>query len=229
MNKKNSFVALKQSLALYGITDRSWLARPFLSDDTDGGDQLATAVAECIMGGTTMIQLREKNISHARLVKIGYQIQAVCHQYNIPFIINDDIEAVLELNADGVHVGQSDCEAAIVRERIGPDKILGVSVQTPFQALKAQKEGADYLGTGAVFTTATKIDADVVTPEQLSTVCNVVDIPVVAIGGITVERLPLLLGTGIAGISVVSALFAADDKKKAAELLCSACKKYGLL
>ena len=140
-------------------------------------------------------------------------------------MINDNVEIALAVDADGVHVGQSDMEAGKVREKLGPDKIIGVSCKNVEQALLAKKHGADYLGVGAIYPTGTKKDADAVTPGMLAKICQAVDIPVVAIGGLNKEHLELLKGTGVDGIAVVSALFAADDIEKAAEELKEAVKK----
>ena len=151
--------------------------------------------------------------------------QAIAAAYHVPFVINDNVEIALAVDADGVHVGQSDMEAGKVREKLGPDKIIGVSCKTVEQALLAKKHGADYLGVGAIYPTGTKKDADAVTPGMLAKICQAVDIPVVAIGGLNKEHLELLKGTGVDGIAVVSALFAADDIEKAAEELKEAVKK----
>ena len=151
--------------------------------------------------------------------------QAIAAAYHVPFVINDNVKIALAVDADGVHVGQSDMEAGKVREKLGPDKIIGVSCKNVEQALLAKKHGADYLGVGAIYPTGTKKDADAVTPGMLSKICQAVDIPVVAIGGLNKEHLELLKGTGVDGIAVVSALFAADDIEKAAEELKEAVKK----
>jgi thiamine-phosphate pyrophosphorylase len=151
--------------------------------------------------------------------------QAIAAAYHVPFVINDNVDIALKIDADGVHVGQSDMETGKVREKLGPDKIIGVSCKTVEQALLAKKHGADYLGVGAIYPTGTKKDADAVTPGMLAKICQAVDIPVVAIGGLNKEHLELLKGTGVDGIAVVSALFAADDIEKAAEELKEAVKK----
>lgn len=217
---------LLSALSLYGVTDRAWLPRPFPAEDRCGASLLASAAEDCIRGGTTMVQLREKNSSRDDMLRIGKAVGDVCRKYNVPFIVDDDVDAALLLKADGVHVGQSDAEAAEVRRRIGPDMILGVSVQTVGQAVRAQAAGADYLGAGAVFPTSTKSDAAFVSRESLADICAAVTIPVVAIGGIHGGNITQLDGTGIAGAAVVSALFAARDKTEAARALAPACRRF---
>ena len=143
------------------------------------------------------------------------EIQKLCRQYNVPFVINDNVEIAREMNADGVHVGQSDMEAGNVRAILGKDKILGVSVQTVAQAVLAEQRGADYLGVGAVFHTGSKADAEDVSHKTLQNICAAVNIPVVAIGGIGKHNVLELKGSGIDGIAVISAIFAAEDIQKA--------------
>ena len=191
----------KKDLLLYGVTDRSWL----------GERTLYSAVEQSILGGVTMVQLREKDLAQEEFQKEARQIQELCKKHQVPFLINDNVELAVEIEADGVHVGQHDMEAGQVRQKIGPDKILGVSAQTVEQALKAQAAGADYLGVGAVFPTGTKDDADAVSLDTLKAICQAVDIPVVAIGGIHKENILQLKGTGVDGVALVSAIFAAKD------------------
>ena len=147
------------------------------------------------------------------------EIQKLCREYRVPFIVNDNVEIAAAIDADGVHVGQRDMEAGTVRKILGPDKIIGVSAQTVEQALLAEQKGADYLGVGAVFPTGTKADAEDVSFEMLKAICESVKIPVVAIGGITRENMTKLQGSGICGIAVVSAIFAAKDIEAAARSL----------
>ena len=199
--------SLKSSLLLYAITDSSMI----------GNSTLKEKVEEAILGGATMIQLREKNISKDEYIAIAKEIKEVTDRYNIPLIINDHVDVALACDAAGVHVGQQDMAAALVREKIGPEKILGVSVQTVEQAILAEKAGADYLGVGSIFPTSTKKDAALVSIETLKAICDSVNIPIVAIGGINEENIIKLKGSGIAGISVVSAIFAQKDAQKAAE------------
>lgn len=196
----------KGTLLLYAVTDRSWL----------NGKSLGQAVREAIEGGATMIQLREKEMDTEALIREAREIGRICREYKTPFVVNDSVEAALAAGADGVHVGQKDMEAGRVRELLGPDKILGVSVQTADQARLACERGADYLGVGAVFPTGTKTDAKSVSVQELKAICQAVRIPVVAIGGISRENAALLEGSGIQGIAVVSAVFAQKDIRAAA-------------
>lgn len=196
----------KKDLLLYGVTDRSWL----------GERTLYSAVEQSILGGVTMVQLREKDLAQEEFQEEARQIQELCKKHQVPFLINDNVELAVEIEADGVHVGQHDMEAGQVRQKIGPDKILGVSAQTVEQALKAQAAGADYLGVGAVFPTGTKDDADAVSLDTLKAICQAVDIPVVAIGGIKESNILDLKGSGICGVAVVSAIYAKEDPQAAA-------------
>lgn len=191
----------KKSLLLYAVTDRTWLS----------GESLYEQVEKAIKGGVTFVQLREKNLDEESFLKEALEIQKLCRQNNIPFIINDNVEIARKINADGVHVGQSDMKAGNVRAILGGDKILGVSAQTVEQALLAEKEGADYLGVGAVFQTGSKADAEAVSLETLKEICSAVNIPVVAIGGIGAGNVSKLKNSGISGIAVISAIFAAKD------------------
>lgn len=201
---------LKESILLYAITDRYWLKE---------GESLTDKVREAIRGGATFIQLREKNLSEDLMRKEAIEIKEICREYDVPFVINDDVMLAKELDADGVHVGQDDMKAEKVREILGPDKILGVSAQTVEEALLAQSMGADYLGVGAVFKTGSKDDARDVSHDTLQEIANAVDIPVIAIGGITKNNVLELKGRGIAGISVISAIFAQPDIEAAASEL----------
>ena len=199
---------VKKAMPLYLVTDRRWLK-----------ESLIQTVEKAIQGGVTCVQLREKNFNHEQLIEEGKQLLALCHQYHIPLIMNDYVDMMLEIQADGVHVGQGDMDAKKVREMIGPDKILGVSVRTMEQALKAHQDGADYLGVGSIFVTHTKDDAKKVEIQTLKDICQAVDIPVIAIGGIGQNNLLQLKGTGIDGVAVVSAIMAQDDVFKAAQNL----------
>ena len=199
----------KKDLTLYAVTDRNWLNGRRLYDD----------VEKAIKGGATLIQLREKNLTHEEFKAEAVEIQKLCAKYKIPFIINDDVELAIEINADGVHVGQSDMEAGNVRALIGNEKILGVSAQTPEEAISAENNGADYIGAGAVFHTGTKLDAVEVTHETLKKICNSIKIPVVAIGGINAKNILQLENSGIYGVAVVSAIFASENIKSATQEL----------
>lgn len=205
----------KKSLLLYAVTDRSWLNGRTLSHD----------IEEALKGKVTMVQLREKDLSEDEFLAEALEIKALCKRYNVPFIINDNVEVAMKCDADGIHVGQSDMEALKVRERLGDDKIIGVSAQTVEQALKAERSGADYLGVGAVFCTSTKKDADFVPYDTLKAICGAVSIPVVAIGGIYGNNIESLVGSGICGVALVSAIFAEADIKKASVKMLEKSKK----
>ena len=204
-----------EDLMVYAITDRYWL----------NGAKLADQVEDVLKNGATFLQLREKSFTHEEMVAEAKEIKAIAAKYQVPFVINDDIYAAKEIDADGVHVGQSDMEAGAVREKLGPDKILGVSARTVEQALLAQERGADYLGVGAVFATGSKADAAELPHETLKAICEAVSIPVVAIGGITAENISQLKGTGICGVAVISAIYAQNNIKEAAEELKEAVDK----
>ncbi|MCR5350259.1 MAG: thiamine phosphate synthase [Acholeplasmatales bacterium] len=200
---------LKSSLKIYAVTDRYWLNGRALKDD----------VEKAILGGATMIQLREKELDFDSFVKEAFEIKEVCKKYDIPFIINDSLDVFLKVDADGIHVGQNDLNADFVREKIGKNKILGVSCETVEEALIAKKMGADYLGVGTIFNTTTKLDAITVSIKTLTEICGSVDIPVVAIGGISLSNIKDLKNTLIDGIAVVSAIFGKEDIKLATEEL----------
>lgn len=195
----------KKDLLLYAVTDRTWL----------GEKTLYEQVEEALMGGATFIQLREKELDEGTFLQEAIEIQKLCKKYQVPFVINDNVEIARKMNADGVHVGQSDMEAGDVRAILGEDKILGVSAQTVAQAVLAEQRGADYLGVGAVFRTGSKADAEDVSHETLKRICAAVNIPVVAIGGIGKHNVLELKGSGIDGIAVISAIFAAQDIRSA--------------
>lgn len=199
----------KEDLLLYAVTDRHWL-----KDET-----LENQVEKALQGGATFLQLREKSLDDDIFLAEAKEIQKLCKKYQVTFVINDNVDIALAIDADGVHVGQSDMEALDVRKRLGPDKIIGVSAQNVQQALLAQKHGADYLGVGAVFPTGSKDDAEDVSFETLKAICQAVDIPVIAIGGITKENVSELKGSGICGIAVISAIFAQKDIKAATKEL----------
>ena len=179
------------SLLLYAVTDRSWLH----------GQTLYEQAEQALQGGATFLQLREKELDEAHFQEEAIALKALCKQYGVPFVLDDNVALAVATDADGVHVGQS----------IGPDKILGVSAQTVDEALLAEREGADYLGVGAVFPTGTKTDANAVSYDTLRDICAAVSIPVIAIGGITKDNVARLSGSGIVGVAVVSAIFAQPD------------------
>ena len=197
-------------LRLYAVTDRAWAA-----DE----DALMDQVAAAIDGGAGIVQLREKHLDHDAFLKEAKRFVALCREKGAVSIINDDVDIALAADADGVHVGQEDLAAGRAREVLGPDKIVGVSAHNVTEALAAQAAGADYLGVGAAFVTGTKTDAKPITRETIRAVTAAVEIPAVAIGGITRENLPQLSGCGLAGVAVVSALFAQPDVKAAAREL----------
>ena len=200
-------ILTKDQLLLYAVTDSHWL----------NGRTLHSVVKESLEGGVTFVQLREKQLDEAHFMEEAKDLQVLCKEYNVPFIINDNVDIALAMDADGVHVGQSDMEAGDVRAKLGPDKIIGVSAQTVEQAILAEKHGADYLGVGAVFPTGSKDDATEVSHETLKAICEAVSIPVIAIGGITQENVSTLAGSGICGIAVISAIYAQPDIRKAAQ------------
>lgn len=206
----------KKSMLLYAVTDRMWLGERTLAED----------VERALLGGATFVQLREKEADEAEFLAQARAVQQVCKKYDVPFVINDNVDIAMEVDADGVHVGQQDMEADHVRSRLGDEKIIGVSVRTVEEALLAEERGADYIGVGAMFTTSTKLDAASVSFDTLQKICSAVHIPVVAIGGISLENVEQLAGTGIDGVAVVSALFAAQDITKASQMMVEKLKHF---
>ena len=196
-------------LLLYAVTDRAWL----------NGETLYQQVEKTLKGGATFIQLREKNLDEESFLHEAIEIKELCKKYNVPFVINDNVDIALKMDADGVHVGQSDMEAGDVRAKLGDDKIIGVSAQTVDQAILAEKHGADYLGVGAVFPTGSKDDAEDVSYDTLKAICHAVNIPVIAIGGSTKDNIKDLANSGICGIAVISAIFAQKDIEEATKEL----------
>ena len=208
----NEMFVRKEDLLLYAVTDSRWLH----------GGRLYDAVERALEGGATFLQLREKSagtMPRASLLQEAQELLALCRRYRVPFVIDDDVELAMAIDADGVHVGQSDMEAGAARQRIGKDKILGVSVQTVKEARIAIACGADYLGVGAVFPTNSKEDAAVVRYETLKEICAAAAVPVVAIGGINNENVMQLAGSGVAGVAVISAIFAKEDIRLATQCL----------
>jgi thiamine-phosphate pyrophosphorylase len=190
---------------MYFVTDRD-----LMSTDT-----IEEAVEQSVAGGATLVQLREKTASSLEFLEVAQRVKAICDEHDVPLIINDRMDIALACGAAGVHVGQDDIPAATVRRVLGPDMVVGVSAANLDEALKAEADGADYLGVGAMFATATKTDADPTSFEELKRICETVHIPVVAIGGINRERIPLFKGTGIDGLAIVSAIIAQPDIEKA--------------
>ncbi|MCI8717070.1 MAG: thiamine phosphate synthase [Lachnospiraceae bacterium] len=205
----------RKDMLLYAVTDRSWL----------GEETLYSQVEQALKGGATFIQLREKDLEEEVFFSEAMELKELCKKYHVPFVINDNVELAKKVDADGVHVGQSDMKIKEVRKILGKNKIIGVSAGTVEEALSAQAENADYLGVGAVFHTGTKSDASAVSHDTLKAICAAVNIPVVAIGGITKENVEELKESGIAGIAVVSAIFACENIKKGTEELKQAAKR----
>ena len=207
---------IAEDLLVYAVTDRAWLNLPETATEAQRREALCQQVREAIAGGTTFVQMREKNLGDWDMVDEAEALQAICREAGVPFVVNDAVAVAVAMGADGVHIGQDDMTAAKARALLGPRKILGVSAQTVEQALKAEADGADYLGVGAVFPTGSKDDAVEVPHNVLTDICNAVNIPVVAIGGITCNNVAELANTGICGVSVISAIFGKDDISAAA-------------
>ena len=204
----------RKDLLVYAVTDRSWLA----------GAPLCDQIERAIEGGATFVQLREKDLDEEGFCEEALRVKELCRRYGVPFVINDNVDVALAVDADGIHVGQSDMEAGDVRKKLGADKIIGVSVHNVEQALCAQEQGADYLGVGAVFSTSSKDDAQQVSLEALHSICEAVDIPVVAIGGIGADNVMRLKDSGVCGVAVISAIFAQKDIEGATRELCGLTK-----
>ena len=199
----------KEMMLLYAVTDRTWTGKQTLMEQ----------VEDALKGGATCVQLREKELDEEMFLQEAMEMKALCEKYQVPFFVNDNVEIAVKCKADGIHVGQEDMAAAKVRQQVGDEMMIGVSVHSVEEALEAVKNGADCLGVGAMFSTATKTDADVLPKEVLRDICAAVDIPVVAIGGISKENMAELKGTGVDGVALVSAIFAAEDIVKECRLL----------
>lgn len=197
----------RRHMLLYAVTDRSWLH----------GQSLVYAVEEVLAGGATMLQLREKHLEHRDFLAQAQELLPLCRKYHVPLIINDDVQVALESGADGVHVGQSDMAVQAARSILGPDKIIGASAHNASEALAAVAAGADYLGCGAVFGSTTKADAGLLSLNTLREIRVAVRVPIVAIGGINRQNIARLAGSGVDGVALISALFAAPDKRAAAQ------------
>lgn len=214
---------LSAAMRLYVVTDRSWLTSP---------QDFLPQIEETLASGATILQLREKDLSLDAFIEIAVPIKVLCQKYQIPFMINDNYDVFIAVDADGLHVGQGDLmdprfqDVATLRALIGPNKIIGISTQTVEQSRQAEKDGADYLGVGAVFSTNTKRDAADVSKETLTAICQEVSIPVVAIGGIHLDNMAQLANTGIDGVAVVSAIFANNNKSEATKVLRQAADNY---
>ena len=199
----------KEDLLLYGVTDSKYLK----------GRKMSELVEEAILGGVTMIQLREKEMTHESFKQEALDVQSVCQKHHVPLIINDDVELCKEIDADGVHIGQDDLNLKEARKILGEDKIIGVSAHNYEEAKIALENGADYLGVGAIFATQTKDDAQNISMETLNEICQKVDIPVVAIGGINQVNILEFMGVAIDGVAIVSSIFGSNDIQKASSLL----------
>ncbi len=199
----------KEDMLLYALTDRRWLS----------GQTLAAQVEKALNGGVTLLQLREKTLGEDAFYREAIEIKRLCDRYGVPLIINDNVQIAKKAGAAGVHLGRGDSTLEEAREVLGPERIIGASARTVEQALDAERKGADYLGVGSVFPTGTKKDAETIKRETLQAICAAVSIPVVAIGGITADNLEEVAGTGIAGIAVISAIFAQEDIEAAASHL----------
>lgn len=191
----------KKNMLLYAVTDRAWTKNQSLYEQVEAA----------LKGGVTCVQLREKTLDEEEFLKEALEISALCKKYKVPLFINDNVDIAIKCHADGIHVGQDDMKANQVREKVGNDMMIGVSVHSVEEALEAVKNGADCLGAGSVFSTSTKANVSSLSKETLRDICNAVDIPVVAIGGINKTNIAELSGTGISGVAVVSAIFAASD------------------
>lgn len=200
----------EKKLTLYAVTDRRWLKPE---------QTLPEQVEQAILGGVTVVQLREKHATPEEFRQLAIAVKEVTDRYNVPLLINDNIDVALAVDAAGAHVGQEDLEAGEARRQLGEKKVIGVSARTVEQALAAEQAGADYLGVGAVFPTGSKGDAERVSMDTLQEICKAVHIPVVAIGGIDADNMPQLQNSGIVGVAVISAIFAQQDVKAAAERL----------
>lgn len=201
---------IKSSMLLYAVTDRMWLKE---------GESLTKVCEEVLENGATFLQIREKDLDEETFEEEAKALKELCEKYHVPFVVNDNVDIALDIDADGVHVGQSDIKGRDIRSILGPDKILGISAGTVEEAVAAEKAGADYIGVGAVFGTSTKKDARNLSVEKLREISKAVTIPVVAIGGINKSNLMELSGSAVHGVAVVSAIFAAENVGKATEEL----------
>lgn len=207
---KYSEEQIRKAMLLYAVTDRAWLKE---------GESLAKVCRDVLEHGATFLQIREKDLDGESFEREAKELKSLCASLKVPFVVNDSVEIALDIDADGVHVGQSDIRGRDIRALIGPDKILGISAGTVEEAQAAEAAGADYIGVGAVFGTSTKKNARNLSVEKLREICGSVKIPVVAIGGIGKENIRQLAGSGIDGVAVVSAIFKAENPGKAAEEL----------
>ena len=191
----------KQHMLLYAVTDRAWTGKQTLYEQVEAA----------LKGGVTCVQLREKELDETAFLQEAKELCALCRRYGVPFLVNDNVEIAIACGADGIHVGQEDLAAGEVRRRVGENMILGVSVHTVEEAFQAVRDGADYLGLGAVFPTSTKTDVEQMSNETLRAICDAVNVPIVAIGGINRGNILKLAGSGVDGVALVSAIFSAED------------------
>ena len=191
----------KRHMLLYAVTDRAWIGKQTLYEQVEAA----------LKGGVTCVQLREKELDETAFLQEAKELCALCRRYDVPFLVNDNVEIAIACGADGIHVGQEDLAAGEVRRRVGETMILGVSVHTVEEACQAVRDGADYLGLGAVFPTSTKTDVEQMPNETLQAICDAVDVPIVAIGGINRGNILKLAGSGVDGVALVSAIFSAED------------------
>ena len=191
----------KRNMLLYAVTDRAWTGKQTLYEQVEAA----------LKGGVTCVQLREKELDETAFLQEAKELCALCRRYGVPFLVNDNVEIAIACGADGIHVGQEDLAAGEVRRRVGENMILGVSVHTVEEAFQAVRDGADYLGLGAVFPTSTKTDVEQMPNETLRAICDAVDVPIVAIGGINRGNILKLVGSGVDGVALVSAIFSAED------------------
>ena len=192
---------MRALLRLYAVTDRSWV----------GIQTLLEQIESSLLGGTTLVQLREKDLSDCEFIQEAISVKRLCERFGVPLLINDNVNVALRSGADGVHLGQDDLPLQEARKMLGPNKIIGISTHTVEEAMEAEQGGADYVGVGSVFATQTKLDANVLSIDYIREICQAVNIPVVAIGGIKEENMDVLRNTGVAGIAVVSAIFGQPD------------------
>lgn len=206
---------IKKAMCLYAVSDSMWL----------NGRTLPEVIRESLEGGATFMQIREKNLPYDEFLALAKEVKKVTDEFKVPYVVNDEVEIAKAIDADGVHIGQSDKALVEARKILGSDKIIGVSAQTVEQAVEAEKNGADYLGVGSIFTTSTKLDADDVSLETLRAICDAVSIPVVAIGGIKADNILDLKGTHVDGVAIVSGIFGAENIKEATSKLLAISKE----
>ena len=207
---------IRKSMLLYAVTDRSWLKE---------GQTLLSVCEDVLANGATFLQIREKDLDTVSFETEAAKLKDLCARHKVPYVVNDSVEIALAIDADGVHVGQSDIRGRDIRSMIGAEKILGISAGTVEEAIAAEHAGADYIGVGAVFGTSTKKNARNLTVEKLKEISSAVSIPVVAIGGINGKNMTELSGSGVDGVAVVSAIFAAEDPGQATAQLLSLAKE----